>query len=78
MCVLDKGAGAGLLLDAAVAAGEVCPGWAAFQQSSSTERMSSAYLGDSRSLSPSCVMQMEPLPIPTLRASTPASMRFLA
>lgn len=42
MCVLDKGAGAGLLLDAAVAAGEVCPGWAAFQQSTSTERMSSA------------------------------------
>lgn len=27
---------------------------------------------------PSCVMQMEPQPIPTLRASTPASMRFLA
>lgn len=27
---------------------------------------------------PSCVMQMEPQPMPTLRASTPASMRFLA
>jgi len=28
--------------------------------------------------SPSCVMQMEPLPMPTLRPSTPASIRFLA
>lgn len=28
--------------------------------------------------SPSCVIQMEPLPIPTLSPSTPASIRFLA
>ncbi len=27
---------------------------------------------------PSCVMQMEPLPIPTLRASAPASIKFFA
>lgn len=27
---------------------------------------------------PSCVMQIEPQPIPTLNASTPASIRFLA
>lgn len=29
-------------------------------------------------VSPSWVMQMEPLPMPTLRASTPQSIRFLA
>lgn len=67
-----------LLLETALVTGEIHPGYAAFQQGISTERMSSAYLGDGSSLSPSCVMQMEPLPIPTLRASTPASMRFLA
>jgi len=30
------------------------------------------------SVLPSCVIQMDPLPMPTLRPSTPASMRFLA
>lgn len=30
------------------------------------------------SRTPSCVMQMDPQPMPTLRASTPASIRFLA
>lgn len=34
--------------------------------------------GSSRGRLPSCVMQMEPQPMPTLRASTPASIRFFA
>lgn len=53
-----------------------CDGWE--QNILNTVKFIHFYVPWLSMIVPSCVIQIEPHPIPTLRASTPASMRFLA